>query len=124
MTSINLFRNATNVLNFSASQTIFRQGQITDVIYIIIAGEIDIVVGGEIIATVEAGNILGEMGLVGVTTRSATAIARTDCKLVPISQRQFDFMVQQTPYFSSEVIEILCERLRSMNSYITQKTLV
>ncbi len=39
-------------------------------------------------------------------------VARTDCKLVPIDQKRFQFLVQQTPYFAIEVMRVLVERLR------------
>jgi CRP-like cAMP-binding protein len=44
--------------------------------------------------------------------RSALAIARIDCRLVPIDEKRFTFLVQQTPYFSIQVMRVIAERLR------------
>ena len=44
--------------------------------------------------------------------RSASAVARTPCLLVPIDEKQFQFMVQQTPFFALQVMRVLTERLR------------
>jgi CRP/FNR family cyclic AMP-dependent transcriptional regulator len=40
------------------------------------------------------------MALIDGGMRSATAIAKTDCALIPINEKQFLFMVQETPFFS------------------------
>jgi CRP-like cAMP-binding protein len=47
------------------------------------------------------------MALIDGGMRSATAIAKTDCALIPINEKQFLFMVQETPFFSLTVIRTL-----------------
>ncbi len=61
------------------------------------------------------GAIFGEMVLVDNSPRSATAIARTDCRVVPISEKRFQFLIQETPYFAIQVMQIMATRLRRMN---------
>jgi CRP/FNR family cyclic AMP-dependent transcriptional regulator len=58
------------------------------------------------------------MALIDQSPRSATAVAKTDCKLAPIDRRRFEFMVQQTPFFSLTVMKIMADRLRRTNSRI------
>ena len=40
-------------------------------------------------------------------TRSATAIAHSDCELVTIDRRRFWFLVQETPYFAEIVMRVM-----------------
>lgn len=47
------------------------------------------------------------MALIDGGVRSATAIAKTDCALIPINEKQFLFMVQETPFFSLTVMRTL-----------------
>ena len=47
--------------------------------------------------------------------RGATAIALSDVELVPVSERQFLFLVSQTPYFLLKVMRVLAQRLRATN---------
>ena len=56
-------------------------------------------IGNRIVADLTADTIFGEMALIDDEPRSATAVAITDVELVPISEKQFVFLVSQTPYF-------------------------
>jgi CRP-like cAMP-binding protein len=75
---------------------------------------VDVIYNGHLIDTIESGDLLGEMGLIEKGDRSADAIARSDCKLVPINEQYFTYLVQQTPYFALQVMQILSRRLRRM----------
>jgi CRP-like cAMP-binding protein len=114
--TIGLFRNATDCEFFSAGQVIFQEGQPGDVMYAVTEGEVDILIHDKVINTVGPGDILGEMALIDTKPRSATAIARTDCKLVPISEKRFTFLVQQTPHFALQVMRVMADRLRHIDA--------
>ena len=101
--------------SFKAGQPIFTEGERGDLMYIVKQGEVDLFVHGKLVETLGPGGILGEMALIDHKPRSATAIARTDCQLVPVSEGRFQFLVQQTPYFSLEVMRVLAHRLRHMD---------
>jgi CRP-like cAMP-binding protein len=55
------------------------------------------------------------MALIDSEPRSATVTAITDVELVPVSEKQFLFLVSQTPYFALKVMRVLAERLRVTN---------
>jgi CRP-like cAMP-binding protein len=82
--------------------------------YAIIEGEVEITVKGQPIDLVGPGGIIGEMALIDNSPRSGTASTRTQAKLVPIDQKRFTFLVQQTPYFSIQVMRIMADRLRRL----------
>ncbi len=111
-TTIDLFRNTNEYVLYEPGQVIFEEGQPGDVMYAIIDGEVEITVKGTLVDRVGPGGIIGEMALIDNSPRSGTARARTPSKLVPISQKRFTFLVQQTPYFSIQVMQIMAERLR------------
>jgi CRP/FNR family transcriptional regulator, cyclic AMP receptor protein len=121
MTTISLFSNTEDFVSFSKGQMIFKEGDPGKVMYAIIEGEVDILVGGKIIDTVGAGGILGEMALIDTNPRSATAIPKTSCKVVPISRRHFTFLIQHTPNFALEVMQVMANRLRHMNAQFELK---
>jgi len=112
--SINLFRTAKDVRSFTAGEKIFSKGDHADAMFVVIEGAVDIVYNGHLIDTIESGDVLGEMGLIEKSDRSADALAYSDCKLVPINEQYFTYLVQQTPYFALQVMQILSRRLRGM----------
>jgi CRP/FNR family transcriptional regulator, cyclic AMP receptor protein len=112
----NLFKNTNDILEFSEGATIFSTGDPGDSMYVVIEGEVELFVGNLLVDTVMPGSIFGEMALIDSGPRSATAIAKTNCKLARVDQRLFIYMVQQTPFFALEVMKILSDRLRAMNS--------
>lgn len=83
--------------------------------YVVGEGEVDVGRDGRRLYTVRAGSLVGEMALIDQGPRSATAVAKTDCRLIPVDEYRFLVMVQQTPFFALEVMRLLVERLRLMD---------
>ena len=115
-TSINLFRHATDFVTFTPGQVVFNAGDPGDVMYAVIDGEIEIVVNDQVVDTTGAGGIVGEMAILDASPRSATVRTKTECKLVPINQKKFTYLVQQAPGFAIQVMRIMAERLRKRSS--------
>jgi len=107
--------NNVETRNVSAGDVIFREGQPANELFVIKSGHVRIQVGNRAIAELSTDHIFGEMALIDSEPRSATAIAITDVELVPISEKQFLFLVSQTPYFALKVMRTLAQRLRVMN---------
>ena len=117
MPGLNIFQNQESQ-GFIAGETIFRRGDPRTFMFVVNEGEVEIKIGEKVIEVVEAGGIFGEMAMIDGEPRTATAVARTECKLVPIDQRRFQFLVQQTPYFAIEVMRVLAGRLRRVDQLI------
>lgn len=115
---INLFNNDAFAEHFAASQIVFREGDPGDQMFAVVKGAVDISIGGKVVETVEAGGVFGEMVLVEEQPRAATAIVRTDAELVRVDRKRFLFLVQQTPYFSLQLMAIMAKRLRHMNQQL------
>jgi CRP/FNR family cyclic AMP-dependent transcriptional regulator len=98
-----------------AGEIIFKEGDEADQLFAIKSGEIAIQSGNRTLAELSANSIFGEMALIDDAPRSATAVAKTDVELVPISEKQFLFLVSQTPFFALKVMRVLTRRLRATN---------
>ena len=116
MAKTNLFRNADNFESYEAGQLIFEAGQPGEVLYVIKEGEVEILVGANVVETLESGEIFGEMALIEHKGRSASARAKGACQVVPVNEQRFSFLVQQTPHFALSVMQTMAERLRNMNA--------
>jgi CRP/FNR family transcriptional regulator, cyclic AMP receptor protein len=117
MTEINLFRNARDVVDAAPGTVLFREGDAGDTMFAVLEGEVDLSIAGNVIDTVHAGEILGEMALVDHAPRSATATMRTQGRIARINEREFVFLVHEHPTFALQVMKILAERIRRSNAH-------
>lgn len=120
MNILQLFRNEEQVESYQAGQTIFTVGDPGQVMYVVKAGEVEIVVKGKAIERLDPGAVFGELALIDQSPRSATAIARSACQVVPINERRFIFLVQETPFFALHIMRIMAERLRQRTNEAVQ----
>ena len=111
---IHLFDKSSDYKTYSPEAVVFNAGDPANCMYAIVSGKVDIMVNGKVIDTLGESEIFGEMALVEEGPRSATAIARTETKLVPVDRDRFLFMVQQTPFFAINMLALVTERLRRL----------
>jgi CRP/FNR family cyclic AMP-dependent transcriptional regulator len=111
----NIFEKEVTAQSFPAGTVIFTEGSIGDSMYVVKSGEVDIYIHDQMIETVGADGFFGEVALLDHVPRSGTAIAKTDCTLIPINERHFQFMVEETPFFALSVLRAMSSRLRRVN---------
>jgi CRP/FNR family transcriptional regulator, cyclic AMP receptor protein len=104
------------VREFKAGEVIFKLGDPASEFFVVQSGKVDIRLGNRSLGILSDHDIFGEMALIDAAPRSATAIAATDVKLVPVGEKQFLFLVGQTPHFALNVMRVLARRLRAQNS--------
>ncbi len=110
--TIEIFKFEKNVDYYAAGETIFQAGDEGHCMYVVQAGEVDVMTGETLIETIGPGGIFGEMALIDKSPRSATVVARSDARLVPIDEAKFMQHVHRTPFFALQVMRIMTERLR------------
>jgi CRP-like cAMP-binding protein len=112
MTAINILRGEKDTRHFSAGQTIFAEGAPADGMYAVLEGEVDIVIEGKTRETVGPGGFFGELALLDDHPRSARAIARTNSTVTVVDAKRFETLVQRSPYFALQVMQVMAARLR------------
>ena len=120
MNVITRFQHSPNVISLAAGTILFQEGALAEVMYVLLEGTVDVVVGGTVVESAQAGTVLGEMAVIDGSPRSATAISRTPCRLVSITAAQFDVLVHETPDFARFVMQVLSGRLRRMNQRLLE----
>ena len=114
--TIGLFSKTQTGVTFTAGETIFTVHQPADHMYIVLDGQVEIRQNDCVLAIAGPGEPIGEMALINNAARSATAIARTDCRLEPVDERRFQFMLEHTPFFALQMMRVLVERLSRSNA--------
>lgn len=103
-----------------------REGDESDKIYIVMAGEIAVSIrnqsGDEVtVATIGAGKVIGEMTLFGESKRSATCRAASESvDLIAISNDKALQIIDQHPQARHGLVMELTRRSRSMLQYINE----
>ena len=116
--TVSIFQKQSDPKVFSAGKVIFEEGQTGDEMYGILEGEVDILVNGKIVETIETGEVFDVGVLVGVKNRTYTAIAKVDSKLVFLNEEEFLFAVQETPMFAVEVMKSYSKRLSRLQHLV------
>jgi CRP/FNR family cyclic AMP-dependent transcriptional regulator len=113
--TLELFRDDPDFRIVSAGATVFEAGDPGDAMYVVLEGELELYIGETKVDTLGPGDIFGEMALIDHAPRAASAVAKTLCKLVPVSEQRFLLLVQQTPRFSLQIMKVMAERLRKLD---------
>jgi len=108
-----LFLRDPTVRELKSGDAFFREGDESNgEMYVVISGEADISVHGQVVELAAAGVIIGEMTMIEAAPRAATVVAKSDCRFAVIDQKRFDFLVTQMPGFAREVMRVMANRLR------------
>jgi CRP/FNR family cyclic AMP-dependent transcriptional regulator len=111
-----VFINARKTRDVAAGETIFREGDEGDYMYGVVSGSVELRIGDHTVETAGEGDVFGEMALIDKSKRAATATATAPTSLAMIDQREFLFLVHETPTFAIQVMASLADRLRKLDS--------
>jgi CRP-like cAMP-binding protein len=112
---LGLLGSDTEVVTLAPGEALFNKGEPGHLMYVVKSGYLQILDGNYVYETVSVGSIVGEMAIVDGSPRSATVRAIQPSIVIPVDERRFLFMVQQTPFFALRVMRVMTERLRAMN---------
>lgn len=104
------------VAHFQEGKKILKAGVSGTTMYVVLEGQVAVAIGRKIVEKIEAGGFFGEMALVDQLPRTATAVARTDCSLLPINREALIKLVKTEPDFGMALMRSVAQRLRYMNS--------
>ena len=80
--------------------------------YLLLEGEVGLMIRNKFFGVVKKGEVFGELAVIGGLPRSATAMAKTDCRLLTLDEKQFHTALQKTPDFALMLMSIMVQRLR------------
>ena len=106
------FESLGNVETVRKGTVFFAENQNSDRMYLLEEGQVSVTRGGKAIDVVKGGEIFGEMAAISQLPRSATATARTGCRVVSLDAEQFQRAIQRMPEFALMLMIILINRLR------------
>lgn len=101
--------------SYDKGETVFSQGQKGDAFYIIYQGSVDIrlkqwLVLSKKIATLKAGDFLGEIALISDEPRTASVICNEPTMLFTLISDDFKFVLHENPAAAEEMRKIAARR--------------
>jgi CRP-like cAMP-binding protein len=99
---------------FGPGETILRQGDPGDSLYVVRSGQVAVQVGVlgafKELAVLSEGQFFGEMSLMTGAMRAATVVAKTDAECYIVDKESFQEIVQEKPELAGVISEILAQR--------------
>lgn len=102
-----------SVVRFRADEAIIRQGELGDSLYLIISGEVRVLVGAQEVRRMGAGQSFGEMAILDSKPRSATVIVVHEVLALQIARDDFYDLLTDRIELLRGVMGVLLDRLRS-----------
>lgn len=115
------FQSAGREETFAAGTVIFAENEKAsrillkrDKMYFLVEGEVALHARGRKIGVPKPGEIFGEMATLSDSPRSATALARSPCRVLSLDDRQFAVALAKKPEFALMMLGTMIGRLRGM----------
>jgi CRP-like cAMP-binding protein/flavin-dependent dehydrogenase len=107
---------------YGDGDVIVRQGDVGDDMFVIQAGQVEVVEqhrGKEVrLAVLSAGEFFGEMALVERQVRSATARALGEARVLTVDNRTFQRRVREDPSLAYRILQTMSHRVQELNNAV------
>jgi hypothetical protein len=105
-------------VSYTDGQVIFRKGELGACLFVVYAGEVDILDGHRQLARFGKGECFGELALFDAEPRSASAVAAGPARLFRLDQEDFYELMEERGEVLRNVVRVLCQRLRRQNEMV------
>jgi CRP-like cAMP-binding protein len=104
------------LLHYPARRVIMKEDEGGVFMYVVLKGKVAISIGPQVVERVGPGGVFGEMALVEQSTRAASAVAETDCALLPINRNDILDVMRSKLDIGLSLLRAVAERLRHMDT--------
>ncbi len=104
---------------FSAGTKIVSKGATGTGFYLILSGEAEVVLDGDVVVKLSDGNFFGEMSLIDGAPRSADVTATKDTSCLVLSLWALKGIIKTNPEVAVEMLEELVRRLRETENALS-----
>jgi CRP/FNR family transcriptional regulator, cyclic AMP receptor protein len=98
-----------------AGRVLCKEGDRGREFFILVEGEVDVASKGRRLATLGAGDFVGEISLLEPTPRTATVTAKTPVRFFVLTPKDFNQMLEENPSVERKVLRALARRLLELS---------
>ena len=114
--------------HYLPDEVIFSEGDFSQELYIVIAGEIAIIkdygsMHERVLNTLYGGDFFGDMAIFERAARSATAVTRSESELLVLQPEKFKQTIYQKPDMAFEIFRELSARIRRREEELSSERL-
>ncbi len=118
-----------NTVQITKGAILFNEGDKGDYVCFVVDGKLDVIKESDahdavVITTLSKGRSIGDMSIIDNFPRSATIKAQTDSKLVTLSRKDFDIILDEYPRIGIKVLKgmtrLLSLYLRKASGQLTE----
>lgn len=99
-------------IEYEENHTIIEQNELGTSMYIVVRGEVEVIIDGKIITTLGEKSIFGELAALDPEPRNATIKTLKDTLVFKINSVIIYNLISEYPNVARGIIKILCERIR------------
>jgi CRP-like cAMP-binding protein len=121
--AVKFFKAAGKIERFAAGKPIFVEDEGAASVfsagprmYLLLNGDVTLSVKKKVIGLVHKGEVFGEMASIMQLPRTATAVARSACSVISLSESEFQAGFAKSPGFAIMLMAILINRLRETSA--------
>jgi CRP/FNR family cyclic AMP-dependent transcriptional regulator len=111
---------------YQPQEVIVRQGEVGNCMYVIQAGQVELIKESEgheiFLAELGEGDFFGEMELFGKEPRAATARALSDVRVLTVDKKLLLKRIQEDPSLGFRIMQKLSSRVRELESELIRAT--
>jgi CRP-like cAMP-binding protein len=105
-------------------EVIVRQGEVGNSMYVVQAGEVEVLretEDGEVhLADLGAGDFFGEMSIFEREVRSATVRARGEANVLTVDKRTLLKRIKEDPFLAVSILQTMSNRIREINAELVR----
>jgi DNA-binding response OmpR family regulator len=115
-----------NLISFKAGEYVMKEGDLTTDLFYVKEGSLQILKNGPngsivTITTINAGEMIGEMGVLFNKNRSASILALSDCVLISIPKDKFESHLASQPKWFKVLFETISGRLEETTRLLVEE---
>jgi CRP/FNR family transcriptional regulator, cyclic AMP receptor protein len=98
-----------------AGRKLIREGRRGREFFVLVEGSVEVTRDGETLRTLGDGDFFGEIALVSSVPRTSSVTATSPVRVLVITDRAFQDLLQDAPSMSFKVLQALAERLETVS---------
>ena len=110
--------------DYDDGETIVRQGEVGDCMYVVHAGQVEVVQdtdsGEQRLAVLEIGDFFGEMAVFEREVRSATVRTLGEARVLKVDKKTLLRRIKEDPLLAVNLLQTMSGRIRELNVGLAQ----